>query len=366
MKGTKRFQFARFVTFALALSFLAACEDDPTSVTPDVDPAETQAALESVVDQFFTNNDGLASLETFGAAIGAAIPSIAPINLTLSPESPTFHGMAERFRQSMADLYTRTTSRPMLMAAIPVELHGTTFVYNPTSVQYEASELPGAPTDGIRFILYDNATDLNPVGHFDLIDKSVFDISPATINITFAVFVTDVSTVTPVVSYGVTGTVSETGGTLLVNGFLSDGTDQLDFDFQVTGSETTGFNADFTLSVENVLAVNFNLSETLGGSSTLEASISDGAHEILFILTIAATGDILGGSGIFFDDILVATFTGNIEQDTVQLNNAQGDPLTQGQLIALANIFVALEEAFVVMEGLFAFGLGLVGVIFFF
>jgi hypothetical protein len=366
VKGTKRLQFVRLVTFALAFSFVAACEDDPTSVTPDVNPAETQAALESVVDQFFTDNPGLVSLETFGAAIGGAIPSIAPVNLTLSPESPTFHGMAERFRQSMADLYSRTTSSPKLMAGIPVELHGTTFVYNPTSGQYEASGRAGAPPNGIRFILYNNVSDLTEIGHLDLIDQSVFDITPATINISFAVFVTDVSTVTPVVSYGVTGTVSETGGTILVTGFLSDGTDQLDFDFQVTGSEATGFSADFTLSVENVLSINLNLSETLSGSSTIEASISDGAHEILFILTVAANGDLLGGSGIFYDDILIATFTSNIEQDTVELNNAQGNALSQQELIALANIFVALEQAFVVMEGLFAFGLGLVGVIFFF
>jgi hypothetical protein len=367
VKGIKRFQLARLATFALAFSFFAACEDDPTSsVPPDVDPAETQAALESVVQQFFTDNQGLTSLETFGAAIGGAIPSIAQVNLTLSPESPTFHGVAERFRQSMADLYARNMSGPVLMAGIPVDLHGTTFEYNPTSLQYEPTERAGAPTDGIRFILYDNVTALNEVGHLDLIDKSNFEINPATINITFAVIITDISTVTPVVSYGVTGTVSETGGTLLVTGFLSDGTDQLDFDFQVSGSETTGFNADFTLSVENVLAININLGETPTGTATFEASISDGAHEILFILTIAANGDLLGGSGIFFDQILVATFTGNIEQDTVQLNNAQGDPLTQQELIALANIFVALEQAFVVMEGLFAFGLGLVGVIFFF
>lgn len=370
MRGSKRSWLASIAAFAFVLPFVAACsDDDGTGPTTDLNPTEAEAALEQVIDQYFTGNPGLNSLETFGAAIGNALPSLAPAAFTLYPDAPMLFGMADRLGQSMRAVYARGTSLPMLMANIPTEVLGTTFVYDPGTSQYIASERTGAPTNGVRFILYDGITTLNEVGYFDLIDASDFGINPASIDVTFRVFITAVSTTTPVVNYRVTGTASDTGGTLLVSGFLSDGSGQLDFDFEVTGTEATGFNAGFTLSSGNI-SVTLDISETTTGSETLEASITAGSDEIKFIITIDANGNIQGGSGIFFNDgsgdVLVATFSGNIEQDNVTLNNAQGDPLTQQELVALANIFAAVEYAFVVMEELFAFGLALVGISFFF
>ncbi len=370
MRGnSRRSWLASIAAFAFVLPFIAACGDDSTGPTTDLNPAEAQAALEQVIDQYFNDNPGLNSLETFGAAIGNALPSLAPVSFSLHPESPTLYGLADRLGQSMRAVYARGTSLPMLMANIPTEVLGTTFVYDPGSSQYVASDRTGAPTDAVRFILYDGITTLNEVGYFDLTDKSNFGINPATIDVTFKVFITAASTTMPVVNYRVTGTVSDTGGTLLVTGYLSDGSAQLHFDFEVTGSDATGYDAGFALSAGN-LSVTLDISETTTGSQTLGASISAGSDEIKFIITIAANGDIQGGSGIFFNDgsgdVLVATFGGNIEQDNVTLNNAEGDPLTQQELVALANIFAAMEYAFVIMEELFAFGLALVGVSFFF
>ncbi len=369
MRGNRRSWLATVAMFAFVLPFIAACGDDSTGPAADIDPMEAQAALEQVIDQYFNDNPGLSSLETFGAAIGNALPSLAPVNFTLHPESPTIYGLADRLGASMRAAYARGTSLPMLMANIPTEVLGTTFVYDPGTSQYVASERTGAPANGVRFILYDGITSLNEVGYFDLIDASDFGINPATIDVTFRVIITAVSTTTPVVSYDVAGTASETGGSLLISGFLSDGSGQLNFSFDVTGTEATGYGAEFTLSAGNV-SVSLDISETTTGSQTLEASITAGSDEIKFIITIAANGDIQGGSGIFFNDgsgdVLVATFSGNIEQDNVTLNNAQGNPLTQQELVALANIFAAIEYSVVIMEELFAFGLALVGVSFFF
>lgn len=367
MRGRRRSWFARIAAFALVSPLVAACSDDSTSPPPDIDPAATQAALEQVIEQYFTDNPGLNSLDAFQAAIGNALPSIAPANLTLHPESPSLFGMADRMGASMKAAYARVTSLPMLMANIPTDALGTTFVYDPTSSQYIPSDPPldGAPANGVRFILYDGLTTLNEVGYFDLIDASNFDINPATIDVTFKVFITEASTTKPVVNYRVTGTATDTGGTLIVTGFLSDGVGQLDFDFDVTGSDATGYDAGFGLSAGDI-SVTLDIGETPNGSQELKAAISDGTDEIRFVINIDPSGNILGGSGIFFNNVLVATFAGNIQQDNVTLVNAQGDPLTQQELVALANIFVSLEEAFTVMEGLFAFGLALVGVVFFF
>jgi hypothetical protein len=367
VRGRRRSWLVRVAAFALVSPFVAACSDDSTSPPPDINPAETQAALEQVIEQYFTDNPGLISLDAFQAAIGNALPSIAP-SFTLHPESPSLFGMAGRMGADVQAAYARVTSLPMLMANIPTDALGTTFVYDPGSSQYIPSDPPrtGAPANGVRFILYDGTTEpLTEVGYFDLIDASNFDITPATVDVTFKVFITEASTTKPVVNYRVTGTATDTGGTLTVKGFLSDGVGQLDFDFDVTGSDANGYGAGFALSAGD-LSVTLDITETPTGSQTLEAAVSDGTDEIRFVINIDAVGEILGGSGIFFNDVVVATFSGNIEQDDVTLVNAQGDPLTQQELVALANIFVSLEGAFTVMEGLFAFGLALVGVSFFF
>lgn len=370
MRGERLSWPARLALFALVVPFVAACSDSTGPTTPNIDPAATRAALDQVIDQYFVDNPGISSLETFQAAIGNALPSIAPLDLSFRPHSQSLFGLAGRMGANMSAAYARVSSLPVLMANIPTELLGTTFVFDPGANQYIPSDPPrtGAPVDGVRFILYDGIATLNEVGYLDFVDASTFGSTSATLDVTLKVFITDASTTMPVLQYRVTGTATDTGGTVFFTGFLSDGSSQLDFDFEVTGSDATGFSAGFELSAGNI-AVTLDLSETQTGSQTVGASLSVGSDEIRFLVMIDATGEIQGGSGIFFDDgsgeVLVAIFSGNIDQGP-QLTNAQGDPLTSAELQALASIFGAMEYAFVAMEELFAFGLALVGIAFFF
>jgi hypothetical protein len=352
----------RFALSALVLLFVGACSDDSTGPgATDVDVENTQATVDAVINQFFTQNQGLQSLQIFGTAITTTFPSIAPAELVPSAESATFYGMADRMRASMRALMTRKVSDASLMA-IPTQFLETTFEYNPQTGQYEPSTRTGAPSNGVRFILYDDVSTLNEIGHLDLIDASNFGVVPASIDITLSVVVTSIG---EVLNYRITGSVSDTGGTLLVNGFISDGTDQLDFDFTVSGSDTTGFDGRFTLSA-GTLSLTLDFSEGTAGAQRIEVTITDGTDEILFVLNSAADGTIQTGSGIFFNNTPVAVFSGNLEQDNVTIANTEGDPLTPQQLLALGQIFAGLEQAFAAMEGLFALGLGLIGIVFFF
>jgi hypothetical protein len=355
-----RVWLARLTAVALALSFVAGCGDDATGPS-DVDVQSTQAAVDAVISQFFMENQGVQSLELFGTAIATTFPSVAAFDLLPDAETTSFFNMADRIRTSMTAVLSRKSSAASLMA-IPQQALGKTFVYNPQTQSYEASTRTGAPSNGVRFILYDDLTNLNEIGYLDLIDQSNFNVTPAAINITLSIVVNGVG---EVLNYNITGSAGDTGGTLLINGFLSDGTDKLTFDIRISGSDATGFDALFTLGAPQV-SITLDMSESTGGVQSLKVTITHGTDEILIVINAAADGTIQSGSGIFFNNTPVAVISGNIEQDNVQVRNAEGNPLTQEELVALSQIFVGIEQAFAVMTELVALGLGLIGIVFFF
>lgn len=360
MKTWNPVWLTRIGVFALALSVFAAC-DDSTGLDGDVDIEGTQAAVNQVVNQFFVDNPGLQSLEIFGAQIGGALPSVTPFNLSLTPEEASLHGLAGRLRESVGSVYTGKRSGGTLMA-IPSEYLGTTFEWNSQTDQYEPGLRSGAPANGVRFILYDGISTLEEIGHLDFIDASNFAVVPVAVDVTLSIDITDLG---EVLHYRITGSASDTGGTLLVDGFLSDGTDQLDFDFNFSGTDATGSNAVFTLTA-GTLSMTLDLSESTTGASSFSIEITNGDDEILFVLLVAADGTLQTGSGIFFGNTPVAVFSGNIESDDVTITSSEGTPLTQNQLFALAEIFVGIEQAFIIIEEIFELGLLLIGLSFIF
>jgi hypothetical protein len=355
MKTISPVWLTRIGIFALALSVFTAC-DDSTGVDGEVDIEGTEAAVNQVINQFFVSNPGIQSLEIFGAQIGQALPSVTPFNLSLTPGEASLHGLADRLRESVASVYIGKPAGATLMA-IPSELLGTTFEWNAQTGQYEPGQRAGAPDNGVRFILYDGISTLNEVGHLDFIDASNFSVVPVAVDVTLSIVITDVG---EVLHYRITGSASETGGTLLVDGFLSDGADQLDFDFSFSGTEATGSTATFTLTAGS-LTMSLDVSNSTTGAGSISIEITHGNDEILFVLLVAEDGTLQGGSGIFFGNTPVAVFSGNIETNNVTVTNAEGAPLTQEQLLALAEIFVGIEQAFIVVEGLFELGLLLIG-----
>ena len=355
MKKWNPVWLTRIGVFALALSVFAAC-DDSTGLDGDVDVEGAQAAVNQVVSQFFVDNPGLQSLEIFGAQIGTALPSVTPFNLSLTPEEASLHGLAGRLRESIGSVYTGKQSGATLMA-IPSELLGTTFEWNATTGQYEPGLRSGAPPNGVRFILYDGISTLNEIGHLDFIDASNFAVVPVAVDVTLSIVITDVG---EVLHYRITGSASDTGGTLLVDGFLSDGTDQLDFDFSFSGSDATGSTALFTLTA-GAQSKTLDVSESTTGAGSFAIEITNGNDEILFVLLVAEDGTLQPGSGIFFGNTPVAVFSGNIETEDVTVTSSEGTPLTQEQLFALAEIFVGIEQAFIIMEEIFELGLLLIG-----
>jgi hypothetical protein len=123
--------------------------------------------------------------------------------------------------------------------ALPPEVLGTTFVYDPEVRRYvPAPERAGAPPNGVRFILYA----VNPythepvvtaeVGHADLIDEGVEGASGVALHL---IAVTGDLTF---LDYSVTADGADGAGSLTVAGFATDGTTRLLFRIQATGRQS--------------------------------------------------------------------------------------------------------------------------------
>ncbi len=352
---------ARVAALAATLSFAAGCGGDSTGPSNPADVVGTQAAVDAIVNQFFLQNPGVQSLQIFGTAITTTLPSVAAFDLMPSAETTSLLGMATRLEGAMTSVLSRRGSAAQLMS-IPAQFLGTTFVFNPQTGQYEASTRTGAPANGVRFILYDDTTTLNEIGHLDIIDASDLTVTPAAIDITLSVVVTNIG---EVLNYRLTGSASDTGGTLLANGTLSDGTDQLGFDVRISGTDATGFSGKITLTATDV-TLTLDASQAADSSGRLDMTIQHGTDEILIVISAAADGTIQPGSGIFVNNTLVAVFSGNTNTGNIDVKNAQGNPLSQQELTALGQIMVSVTITFSLMEQLVDIGLQLIGVIIFF
>src|SRR5438309_2131146 len=119
---------------------------------------------------------------------------------------------------------------------------GTTYTWNATTFQYEANDpavVPGAPSNGVRFILY--ALDLagqpiatQPIGRADFMDESSGNTQ------TLHVLVVGTTTDPPVtyLDYAVSVTVGANTANVAVVGFITDGIERLDFNAAI--GETSG------------------------------------------------------------------------------------------------------------------------------
>jgi hypothetical protein len=345
MNTWKPFWFARLGVFALAVSIFAACDDDPTAPTgSDLDPVAAEQALDQASSQFFENNQAVQGLEYFGDfMIGALGVDVTAFDLLTLAKADRLQSIPNVLRTSVAEGMADSPQR------IPVGALGITFVYNPDTDQYEASARTGAPANGVRFILYAvdpilglpiEDPDLIEVGHIDIIDTSSFP----TVNIALEAVISSVGTVMDV---DVTGTLSQTAVIIDLEGYLSDGSDQLPFTLSLDATETN-FSTEFDFSTAG-FDVNLALTgvEETDGSITFE--ITDGTNIVVFSLIVAG-GVIQDGSGIVFGTDQIAVISGTLDNPT--LTGGNGD-LTQEELSALQNLFAA-------MEGIFEFFLGTV------
>lgn len=355
MNTAKPSWLMRGAAVALLLSFMAACGDDATGPQFQLTPESTADVMEQVVADFFEGNDAVISFEQLGVAILTALGG--GVNQTAAFETAPPGDVAAGIPKQLLRV-------PMYRAAanIPDIFEGVTFEWVEGLGEYTPGERAGAPANGARFILYavNPITGLpvtpaidNEIGYLDITDASAWPV----VDILLEAVVGNVT----MIYADFSGNLGETSGWLDVDGYFSDGTEQLTFAISVVET-TTDFSIEFEFAYGNFEA-SYYISES-ETSETVQVAFSDGTNTLVFSLALEGqfVGDVwvdvvLEGSGVTLNGETVAVIEGWIGSDEVQITitNAAGDPLTAAELAALEDAFVAIESLDYLMVGFLQF-----------
>jgi len=342
-----------FATLSLAL-FAAACGDSATGPGGTFDPEATRQDVEAVTSAIDAD-EILAGLGLIGNSLGNQMgsPSIIAPSANLTPTLDHLRNFALAGGGSAGPIF-------------PSNLLGVTFVYDDVAGDYVPSTLPGAPAAGVRFLYYAmNPVTEQPVlplvelGYVDLIDEST------ALSTRLQVDLVDTSGATPakLVDYFIDGSFTLNGTTLSVtfvaDGFISDGTDQLEFLLTESASYTEGAN---TLSVtvdHDVTSPTQGVTLTLVGGATLPiddggalsadfaVSISDGENVVVFALNFT---DTTADGTISFNGTVVIVITGT--ENSLTFSRPDGSELSQEEIDALDEIGDVADELFDLAEHL--------------
>lgn len=352
----------------LAVAFAVACGDGagprPAQLT---DPASTAAKV-SAVDSVFSvpTIDAFTSVgDLMDPAIGLG-PAAAMVRAT-QPEPPGprlsgYAGAAQRYREfSNLNLSPSST-----LGLIPDELKGKTFEWDIAAHHYVVTDRPGAPADGVRFILYAinpitrrPAEPLVEVGYVDLHDLSV----DATRSL--RIVVAGVGADPVYVDYTVAGTVATDLFTASAIGFIWNGESgdagkRLEFDLSAELTRAS-FRFDASLSLDHP-AVTITETTTATKSETgvvleIDFTLDDGTQTVQLVGSVTVVNDDRQADGHRedspgrndYDGIVTADLTVYVNggvfatikgtSPNIEIVDAEGQPLSEEELHALRELF---------------------------
>lgn len=335
--------YARRFLAALALTALVAgCGGDSTGPDAPFDPAGTSSDIGAVESSF--ESPAMTGYVSASAAIASVLgesPAAAAVRVV--PTKALLGGQpgARHYAATVAQAYVRPTGgiRPSLStAAIPAQYLGVTFTYDAETDQYQASDLDGAPEDGVRFMIYA----VNPISGVPvepLVEVGYADIVTTETASALTVQVLLVSAGVTYLDYlvGVTGGSSEL--TLAVSGYITNGDDRVNFDLDHRLSSTAG-SIDYVLTVPTRggfrLAIELDLTETVANSD-VEIRGQNGRVRIFGTVTEGA-----GTLDVEVNGDLFATVTFATGAEPV-IAGADGQALTAEELEALRNIVLIVS-----------------------
>jgi hypothetical protein len=353
-------QYAMRPFATLALVALAAGCGGGDSTAPDApfDPAGTSADIEAIGATF--ESPAVAGFVAASGAIGATLgESPAAMAVRAVPTKALILGGepgATHYAARLAEIYVRPEAsvRPSLStAAIEEQYLGVTFVYNPDTDTYEPSALPGAPSNGVRFLVY--AVDpISGVPVEPLHEVGYADISVTETATSASVRVKLVSGGVTYLEYAIGATGNQTTEsavvTVTVTGFVSSGQDRVNFDLDThltfTSTSST-ITLDYTLTVPTRGNFRIDFESTATSTSVTSTLEARGPHG-----TVVINGTQTGTSATY--DVVVngdpfATISLSAGGQPV-ITGEDGEPLTQEELEALQSllqVFVGGLEFFV-------------------
>lgn len=341
----------RLSALSLTLVFgLAAC-DDGTGPDADgpFDPASSAADLQVVQSAFDTPVfASLASMsgrfsQIYGAPALASTLMDAGWDLATAGESWQLQEAGDRIAGALYN-----TSAAALL--IPENFRGRTYVHHPEEGYYFDEERTGAPANGMRFILYEvnpvtNEPGATEIGYVDILDESTDAALVARLIV--------VSGQTEFMNY----TVSASGllGSISfgVNGFITDGTDQVDLDLATSFSSTFASESVEITYVIGVPTRDFNLTaslvlefehETDQSSMTIDVQFRERSHSVQFQGSFSLSEQESGTLNVLVNGQLFATIT--IEGDGFVIVGPNGEALSAEQAQALREMMDGLEDLF--------------------
>lgn len=240
--------YASRAVAAVALLVLAGGCGDSTAPDAPFDPAGTNADVAAIGESFESP-----ALESYAAAapyIGFAVGGALSPAVQAMPSAALATGKAGALRHatSLARSYAPRADRPSLSAAaIPAEYLGTTFVWDVDTDTYITSDLGGAPSNGVRFILYAiNPANLQPIE--PLVEVGYVDLTATQTTSSATVHAIVVSGGVTYLDYAVVATAGTSSASFSVSGYVTNGTDRVNFDLEMRGTQDEA-TLDFQLAV---------------------------------------------------------------------------------------------------------------------
>lgn len=343
-----RNRYVQIAGICLALGTWA-CGDATGPESGNFDAQATTAGLEVVDGAFETA--AFASLEALSGEFnipGASAPEATELlRAAAHPEAPDFAA-----RISAAASNFMATSAAPAVVLIPEEYRGLTLIYAGEDGYIVDETREDAPTNGVRFVLYA----VNPVtheiteppteiGYADVTDESTETVASLRLTV--------VSNEVTYLDYLVTLSGTIVNPTFTIDGFFTDGENQVDF--VLTHAYAVNI-AGFTAGIDYELDVNdfsMDVSLDIVGSDdeeptvTVDISFSDGSNTV----TIDGTLEHRAGSLLVRgNNVLFAVIT--FDELGVTVTDAEGEPLTDEEIEALEELIEIIDEAEEIFEDL--------------
>jgi hypothetical protein len=357
-------QFAKrsVVTLALVSLTLAGCGGESTPDAP-FNPAGTSADLEAMNETFAS--PAFASFSTFSVMFDAAMggspiiaSSAAAIDVRGAKTPAGMRAAAARGAQRLAGFLmhqrmSASAGHSGSAMMISSTIAGKTFVYDPNTSSYAASDVAGAPATGVRFLLY--AVDpvsyapvepLVETGYVDLIDMSAGSTQAARVLV--------VSGGITYVDYTVSVSTGTTSGRVSVTGMITDGTNQANIVLRSTLTSTAGLTLTYSLDLPQrdvSVDLSVNATDVSQVSSPITISLTMRGPNG----TIAMTGqftDTSGNLNIRVNGAAFATIT--TDGTTTTITRSDGTALSDDELVAMEGIFEVQSGAFTSFDQMLA------------
>jgi hypothetical protein len=321
------------VAAVLLASSLTACKD---ATSPNDVNAGTIEASFTAATATFNNNAAFQSMATLAnlfpiyagtAALRASLPAL--------PE-PTGPAGVARIRSRAQALRALASLRANPQALFPANVLGKTLVWDTTTHAYVVSTLTGAPTTGIRILIYAvNPVTAEPIvpvqqlGYVDLTDESTPAADQLGVLLTLGA--------TTIADYAVTLSAGTTRADLEARGHITNaqGTGRVDFDFiDVVDIQAQSISSTSQLDAGGAsIFVDIELTTS---TVTLTVRVQQERNKSeMSVLVNDATGALTGT--VKFNGVAVATISGT--SDGPVFTGLGGRVLTAAETAALIGIF---------------------------